>query len=78
MNHRLAVFGVAFLIGIFMMVGTLQGISRATGTMTFNSPVSVTPIPRQGVASALFPGNQPTLTQLATWVAGWTSYNGTY
>jgi hypothetical protein len=78
MNQKVAVFATAILIGLFLLMGTLQGTSQATGLSTFNSPVSVTPIPRQGVASALFPGNQPTLTQLGTWVAVWNAYTGTY
>jgi hypothetical protein len=80
MNQKAAVFATAILIGLFLLVGTLQGTSQAISLSTFNSPISVTPtpIPRQGVASVLFPGNQLTLTHLGSWAAKWNPYNGTY
>jgi hypothetical protein len=80
MNQKATVCATAILIGLFLLMGTLQGTSQATGLPIFNSPVSVTPtpIPRQGVASVLFPGNQLTLTHLGSWVAKWGPYNGTY
>jgi hypothetical protein len=78
MNQKAAISATAFMIGLFLLVGTLQGTSQATGLPTFNSPLSVTPIPRQGVGSVLFPGNQLTLTKLGSWVERWGPYPGTY
>ncbi len=78
MNRKAAVLGTALVIGLFLMIGTFQDSSKVTGVLALKSPLSVTPVPRQGVAAAAFPTSQSYLPQLGSWAAIWWPYDGVY
>ncbi len=56
----------------------LQDVHKELKAMAFNSPVSTTPVPRQGVAAAAFPNSQVYLSQFGSWAGIWYPYDGVY
>lgn len=78
MNRKPLNVGAVLLSVIVFMVVMLQSVGKSNNTLTFASPLSVTPVPRQGVAAAAFPTSQPYLSQLGTWAAIWGPYDGAY